>query len=486
MGILNSIPISNVNTGTSLSIKLEAYITFYNDKDAYFAMIDNIMNKSNGIFKISPADTWHQPQVISFAVDLPDAEDDPMESTSRFVKNLPNECLLKIFEYCDIESLAEISEVGQSFSDIVHTHLFPAIKEFSTFGSNSKGESSLAVVRKILRCIGSYVNKVDICWSGNKKRLLQKVVQHVTNVLKMRFDDFTLTYELLQIIKPILIRLHTLKYILYDFDAYEHVHFEKYCPNLVKLSLTTPDQILLGREPWPTLKILSLHCEVPATQLDIFYAFIKLNPQLKCSKAVYQGDSWLKMLIKYLPSLEKIRIQIEDFPMSAAELIRLKSLKHLKQLLLCFQYILNENEKLEILHSLIKFTKLRLLNICFLGNSTKCNGETGAVVKLAQQLPNLEIFEYFGGFLDQATVVTFVQYAKRLKEINTPKLLLVTKEYLTANANARKSIKQSSTEPCIPLKLILQGHNHYPKERLQWLKDMQNDSEIQPYLTLSL
>lgn len=191
--------------------KSEAYITFANDPNAYLALIMNT-EKQTTPFLVTPADTWHQPLTEStgnqsgVVVDneSSDEEDEEMEDLPP-IFNLNEDCLIKVLEFCDPEMLINLSKVCKLFNRLVFRYGFPKKRKLAIDVPNRSSSTPLAETRKILRCVGPYINELYVDWysdenqtrrhmietPNNFQRFVQKLTQHVgENVRTMHFQCF--------------------------------------------------------------------------------------------------------------------------------------------------------------------------------------------------------------------------------------------------------------------------------------------------------
>lgn len=223
------------NLETTRKDHFEAYVTFVDTESAYLA--HNYFNQKHKptAFSIQPASTWHQPSVTS-------------------IEKLNEHCLLHIFKFCDLPTLAQLSETCIKFNEILHRGVFTKFKSFSVY-KNVKGYvndwnkqtpqlyGNLAVIRKILKCIGAYLVEISINWTYSTKamhikRLFQTINKYSgvnVRILEIGTRGLNLLSEtLLQEIQPMLNRIQTLKLSLYSTCNFP-LHL--LCPNLEKLDL---------------------------------------------------------------------------------------------------------------------------------------------------------------------------------------------------------------------------------------------------------
>lgn len=117
-----------------------AHVTFKENRIAYCALLDCKHNNSN-IETIRPADAHVQP-------------DNPIGSDMSLFYNLPEECLLAIFNNCDFHTLALLSTVCKKFSDLLRVRVFSAIPKFNAETcSYSEVKNGLLTTSRLVQCV---------------------------------------------------------------------------------------------------------------------------------------------------------------------------------------------------------------------------------------------------------------------------------------------------------------------------------------------
>lgn len=119
-----------------------AHVTFKENRVAYFALIDKEQQEVNNIDMIRPADAHLQP-------------DNPISSSSSSpFYNLPDDCLLAIFDYCDFHVLATLSMVCTKMGNLLRTRVFAKISKFNSVATNeAEVKSGLLTVSRLVQCI---------------------------------------------------------------------------------------------------------------------------------------------------------------------------------------------------------------------------------------------------------------------------------------------------------------------------------------------
>lgn len=88
-----------------------AHVTFTENRIAYCALLDRKQQENSEIVLIRPADAHFQP-------------DNPVDASTSPLYNLPDDCLLTIFDNCDFHMLATLSTVCKRLSELLRTRVF--------------------------------------------------------------------------------------------------------------------------------------------------------------------------------------------------------------------------------------------------------------------------------------------------------------------------------------------------------------------------
>lgn len=134
--------IEKIETFTDNCSKTQfAHVTFKDSRTAYLALIDCKQNPLRNMDQIRPADVHQQP-------------DNPIDLSMSPFHNLPDKCLLAIFRYCDINSLASLSVVCKKMCQLLRERVFANEFKFYTV-TMSKIEiiDALVTVGRLVECI---------------------------------------------------------------------------------------------------------------------------------------------------------------------------------------------------------------------------------------------------------------------------------------------------------------------------------------------
>lgn len=108
---------------------------------AYCALLDCKQNDRGNIELIRPADAHLQP-------------DNSFDSSTSPFFNLPDACLLAIFDNCDFHTLAVLSTVCKRFSDLLRIRVFAKIPKFNAETTNYDDvKSGLLTTSRLVQCV---------------------------------------------------------------------------------------------------------------------------------------------------------------------------------------------------------------------------------------------------------------------------------------------------------------------------------------------
>lgn len=117
------------------------HVTYKENRPAYFAILDIKHQKDNQITVIRPADAHLQP-------------DNPVDALTSPFYNLPDDCLLSIFDHCDFHTLATLSTVCKRLSELLCTQVLAKIPKFTSVATNDNDVANgLLTVSRLVQCI---------------------------------------------------------------------------------------------------------------------------------------------------------------------------------------------------------------------------------------------------------------------------------------------------------------------------------------------
>ncbi len=118
-----------------------AHVTFKDSRTSYLALIDCKQHPQQNIKRMRPADVHQQP-------------DNPIDLSMSPFYNLPDQCLLTIFRYCDIASLTTLSVVCKKMCQLLRERVLSDTLKFEaeTTG-NIQTLDALVTVSRLVQCI---------------------------------------------------------------------------------------------------------------------------------------------------------------------------------------------------------------------------------------------------------------------------------------------------------------------------------------------
>lgn len=380
------------------------------------------LKKEGQLYSVQLADTWHQP--LTLAVESDSDTDGADEEESPPIFTLNEDCLLEVFKRCGINELANLSKVCKSFKNVLGRHIFPYIHSMPDFN-----QLTLAEARKILRCIGSYVQTLNglhipMLRCHHFKRYLQKLNQYVgdsVRELKLCYPGggFFFKSDLyIPLITAILPRLHTL--ILVNLNG-SGLDFQAHCLNLTKLKLIFVRGLNDAQNlSLPNLTYLSfIPCRLSCTSEAMIGKLIAQNPQLTCFKTT---DKYITSdRVEYMSNVEKISISFNSFNFRRVELNNLTHLAALKKLTKLTLFDLNVCDLVAVCELVTKLSSLIELKIYVGDNAfdrTYCKDYQTPLLSVGQDLSHLEKVLLHGVTLSKTTIVEFVRFAKKLQSLH--------------------------------------------------------------------
>lgn len=120
---------------------------------AYLTLVDHKQNPLRNIELIRPADVHQQP-------------DNPLDLSMSPFYSLPDKCILVIFGYCDVNSLANLSVVCKKMCQLLRDRVFKHRMKFDLLTvSKTNVEDALVTVSRLVQCIGPKTFHIKMCRS---------------------------------------------------------------------------------------------------------------------------------------------------------------------------------------------------------------------------------------------------------------------------------------------------------------------------------
>lgn len=353
---------------------------------------------------------WYQRLTSSEKGSPPIDLDNQCEGIQSEIFKLSDECLHKIFERCDLESLVNLFEVCKRFKNLFlepngelsYRH-FEKFKTLRVDVCETNGD--INATRKYLQRVGPFVEKIIFRCNHPYWFFVDGYLMEFERYAGVHLCELELIN--VQLIRPHKfferIRALTLK-IENFFYVRKFVDLQTIFPNVTSFEI----KIRLGvctyewdhNLAWPTLRFLSMDFRIPQ---DNFVALLKRNRQLKGFKLVW----YEKLMLSALHELENIeRLEIEK--VESLRSMNFLRFSQLNQLTLKFENTFYD----EIIETITNAEQIRELKLMTLG----AVANEQALLDLIQRLPHLQELCLYGISIKHTTVVHAVIFAEQLKK----------------------------------------------------------------------
>lgn len=356
--------------------------------------------------------------------------------------DLNDDCLERLFNVCNVETLVSISKTCKRLNALVTSISFPKQITFNcTIRSNECEENA----REILGCIGQYLIELKICQTseiflfydflghsiGERIRRLSITTPHISDTS-------------LQAIEPVLWRLEKLELRITNTDMDDDdLDLRSRCPNLRRLHIQCDTSFMRNSGSWQRLEELSLGDNEYIGD-DTFCKFMQNNVQLRKLKiGAFNCDVKLNKIAQHLTNLEELILFQNYSDLSADSILELQSLSHLKRLILRnveatdFEGIVNNATKL---NSLIELRVQANFDQC--SDDDIYEPKHQIVLGIALEMSQMQVFGISFCKLKSETVVEFLRFADNLREIHIHDCdFTLTPDVITAIINTRKTIR---------------------------------------------
>lgn len=450
-----------------------AYVTFYSDRDAYNAFSSGLCVENEIIIaRIAPASTWKQPSAIESSL-----SGATLNSDQPSLLILNDECLLKIFEYCDFSMHMLLWRMNRRMRKLLEEFVLPKVNKYKIFFHEGVPKMPLKRVREELQCIGPYVKELRIsnwgyCDEVNKnfvenlERFLHQCKKYVgTSLRELRVDKMLLEIfsgKNLQLIQPFLLKIESLDiYVHSDTDYEENVDIQ--LPKLKELTLGTYEGSYSINVKFLTSSCPNLERASICVGYENMDEFLGNHGHLKYLHFDHLDDarSAVQAIAKESKNLEELVMECAVF--GDEEYYALRPLeKNLKLTKLVLFSIRGEEMKSQMM-SLRYLKQLRTLAVTTTAHS-RFSADPAPFVDLGRHIPHLE---HFCSVLDwnQSTIVEFINNARHLKTFCTGWCapgFEITMDFIKAVVAARKSIFEHHPDEIIALELIIISNRHRP------------------------
>ncbi len=340
-----------------------------------------------------------------------------------------DDCLIKVFSYCDIKTLCSVVQTCKRLKLIVDTYHFPKFTAYRSVAGRDNHE--------VIKHIGRYFRQLSVWFEDTPPRFnidnyCKLLVKNVgTNIRQLEIVSDGVIIPPLELFVPILKQLDVLelsfqqqRYTEDDWNFYlsckktYDMDLAVLCPNLQELIFNGTHRFPPNCSPFTRLKSLRVCCN----HLDKYVIdnFLQNNPQLT-EVCLYESagcDQFLNFdnLSQNLVNLETLRIAEPQFrygSWSPQMLCRLQKLKILR-------LEIRENFN-EILLSVTKMKSLTSISMELGYNTEVPTTCQQSFVQIARELDDLQFF-YIRKFpsgvgWDRKTIIEFVRFGSKLRAV---------------------------------------------------------------------
>lgn len=354
---------------------------------------------------------------------------------------LNEDCLLKLFEYCGVETLLALCDVCRMFRALITTKVLPRVKEYDCClycdGDRSK---------RIIKHIGPYLKRLDIkCYEFFRKENYLSYLEDFSFNIGENIREMTLILpdfpvQLIEVLAPSFKCLESLKICTRYNKQKNDIDFRATCPNLLHFYMGMEIPFEANTQTWNRLESFSFgdNCHKSISKTTLL-EFLSNNSQLKRLKISTRDGVWkISDIIDRLKNLEQWTIMHDggNFKTDLHLLDDFESLIDLRIMRIptaSFDAIVAELPKCRRLRHL----KLQACN----SSMAVFKPNQSHIFALAHRLKHLETFEISYCRLDEALVLEFIQVATVLKELHIHNCWLeLTEEFIQDIVRVRLSL----------------------------------------------
>lgn len=329
--------------------------------------------------------------------------------------DLNSDCLLKLFEYCDLETLSALAEVCRTLGDLIGAEIFPKHREFECyFYSGEHVQRQM----KLLGNVGPHLHKLVIRISCDLERenylpFFKYVASCIgQGIRELEIMSPILPADLIAVLRPVFHRLESLNVNCTDTSDYDYnIDCCSMCPNLLHLQMQGDMSFIPNAEPWPKLESLALGDNEFVSD-ETMHRFLTNNPQVKRLKvSTFNADLLIEDVVEALPNLEQWIIFKNNSDLLASNATLLQRLKRLSDLKILR---IHEDDFNGIVDALAKCTELRHLKIQVEHEGYEeylFEPDERSIIAVAAELRKLETFDISCCKLKESFVCDFIKFA---------------------------------------------------------------------------
>lgn len=275
--------------------------------------------------------------------------------------DLNDNCLDRIFDFCDVKTNVTLSEVCVRFNSILEQWQFPKQAQFQFCIRSDECEENAS---KIIKCIGMHLVDLSIIYhqTSNPFPFYRCVSSFVgPRIRKLSIHSLKLSETSIGELGPVLPHIEELEVRttgLQDCDDID-LTLRSRCPNLRKLLYLCNTPFIQNALAWPRLENLSLGYNITMNQ-NTFVEFMQNNRQLRTLKIRANRGTNLKDIADNLLNLRELTIFSYWTSLCPEKLIELRKLTDLQRIALRFVKHSNFNQILETLPELNTLIDIRI------------------------------------------------------------------------------------------------------------------------------
>lgn len=356
--------------------------------------------------------------------------------------DLNDDCLERVFDNCDIETLVSLSKVCKRLNALVTQIEFP---KQTTFNCTIRSYACEERVCEILDSIGRYLVELKICQTSEIFLFYRFLGREIGDrIRKLSITTPHISETSLQAIEPVLWRLEELELRITNTDlSDDDLDLQSRCPNLRRLHVQWDTSFERNSGTWNRLEELSLGDNEYIVN-ETFLKFMQNNVQLRKLKiGAFNCDVHLNEIAQHLTNLEQLVLFQNYSDLSADSILELQRLSHLKHLILRnveatdFEGIVNNATKL---NGLIELRVQAQFDQCSDDDIFEPKHQT--ILGIALEMPQLQVFGISFSKLQNETIVEFLRFADNLREIHIHDCdFMLTPDVITAIISARKTTR---------------------------------------------
>lgn len=328
----------------------EVYVQFEKSQSAFqaFKMYQSGILPLSKLLQITPADTWHQPDFNPIS--------DTVYLDACSILNINDDCLLKLFQYLDLDSLVQLSLCCTRLQYLLHRFCFTKIKTHTVFVY----QAPVNLLRQTLKCIGPHLESISLRYhkymnapqnymeAEHEERVTFKILQNIgpklTKLIIRQPTGQMLTSKIVKLFVPIFQQITILEWDS-EFNCDTIQDLQALCPCLTSLILKKriftckSDHETAGLD-WSSLtnvETFQYMSSLDSPCQQFFERFIQSNPQLKRLKLTNVNENLFWVISQFSQNLEYLEMlqnsnECDIYSQSTLDLIR--SMGNLKVLVI--------------------------------------------------------------------------------------------------------------------------------------------------------